>query len=442
MRVPCVLTIAGSDSGGGAGIQADMKTFAALGVHGLCAITAVTAQNTKGVAAVMELPPEFIAKQIDTLMDDFEVKFAKTGMLSSADIIRVVADRVKKYRLRVVVDPIMVSASGSPLMRADALSAIGELLACTELVTPNVHEAEKLSGVRIRSVEDMKRAARKIAELGPKAVLIKGGHLMKKTVTDVLYFKERFEEFSSPRITEETTHGTGCSLSSAIAAELAKGAALNMAIRNARDFVGQAIRWRLKVGHGVVPINQMAGIFREVETARAIGEVWRAAQMLVRNPKFVSLIPEVGSNIVMALPEAGSIQEVVGLSGRIVRTSHGAVITGFPELGGSEHVANIVLTALRYDPKIRSAMNIKYSSSVLRTCKDLGLTISSFDRAREPRGVKTMEWGTAQAIKKVGRVPQVIFDTGCPGKEAMIRLLGATPGEVASLALRVAERIG
>ncbi|MGC8817207.1 MAG: bifunctional hydroxymethylpyrimidine kinase/phosphomethylpyrimidine kinase [Candidatus Hadarchaeum sp.] len=441
MKVPCVLTIAGSDSGGGAGIQADIKTMAALGVHGLCAITAVTAQNTLGVEAVMEMPPEFVAKQIDVLMEDFEVKFAKTGMLSSADIIRVVASRIKKYHLRVVVDPIIISASGSPLMREGALSAMKELLSCAELVTPNVHEAERLSGLKIKSIGDMKRAAKKIAGLGPKAVLIKGGHLMKKTVTDILYQKGRFEELSGTRLTEETTHGTGCSLSSAIAAELAKGASLSTAVRNARAFVIQAIQGRLKLGHGVVPVNQMAGIFREVETARALGEVWKAAQLLVKSPKFVKLIPEVGTNIVMALPGAKSRSEVVGLSGRIVRTSNGAVLTGFPELGGSEHMANAVLTAHRFNPRILAAMNIKFSEETLRLCQSLGLSISSFDRIMEPKGVKTMEWGTEQAIKKAGTVPQVIYDRGGLGKEAMIRLLGPTPSEVAHLALKIAEKV-
>ncbi|MEM3453020.1 MAG: bifunctional hydroxymethylpyrimidine kinase/phosphomethylpyrimidine kinase [Candidatus Hadarchaeum sp.] len=441
MKIPCVLTIAGSDSGGGAGIQADIKTMAALGVHGLCAITAVTAQNTRGVAAVIELPPEFVAKQIDVVMDDFDVKFAKTGMLSSGEIIRAVSDRVKKYQLRVVVDPIIISASGSPLMREGALSAIGELLSCAELVTPNIHEAEKLSGLRIKSIGDMKRAAKKIADLGPRAVLIKGGHLGRETVTDVLYQNGDFEEFSGPRITRETTHGTGCSLSSAIAAELAKGATLSAAVGKAREFITQAIKGRLKLGHGVVPINQMAGILREIETARAVTEVWKAAQLLVKNPKFVKLIPEVGTNIVMALPGAKSRSDVVGLSGRIVRTSSGAVLTGFPELGGSEHMANAVLIAHRFDSRIRSVMNIRFSPENLQACRSLGLSISSFDRAREPKGVKTMEWGTEQAIKKIGRVPQVIYDKGGPGKEAMIRLLGDAPGEIASLALKIAEKI-
>lgn len=442
MRIPCVLAIAGSDSGGGAGIQADIKTLAALGVHGVCAVTAVTAQNTKGVTAVFELPPEFVAKQIDTVMEDFDVKFAKTGMLGNAAIVKTVGERAKKYRLGLVVDPVMVSATGAPLLREDALAAIRVLLCGAELVTPNIFEAEKLSGVKIRSKQDMKRAAREIAKFGPKAVLIKGGHLKTKAVTDLLYAGGRIEEFSGPRITDEPTHGTGCSLSSAITAELAKGADICTSVAKAREFLAQAIQGRLKVGGGVMPINQMSELLRCAEVGRAIGGVWKAAQRLTKNPKFVGLIPEVGVNIVMALPGAKDRSQVVGLSGRIIRAGGRAVMTGFPELGGSEHMANVVLTAIQHDPRIRSAMNIKYSPENLRACRELGLTVASFDRAKEPKGVKTMEWGTAQAIKKIGRVPQVVFDKGSVGKEAMIRLLGATPDEVASLALKVAEKTG
>lgn len=442
MNVPCVIAIAGSDSGGGAGIQADVKTFAALGVHGLCVVTAVTAQNTMRVDSIIELPPEFVTKQLDTLMKDFDVRFAKTGMLSGPDIIKAVEAGARKYKLRLVVDPVMASASGSPLMREEAFAAIKMLISRAELVTPNIPEAEKLSGIKIRSKADMRMAARAVAKLGPKAVLIKGGHMSGKIVTDLLYSDGKFEEFSGPRITTDHTHGTGCSLASAITAELAKGADLRTAVINAREFLAEAIRGRLKVGRGVMPVNQMSKLSREAAVGRAVDEVWKATKLLIGSPKFANLIPEVGTNIVMALPGANQRSEVVGLSGRIVRSVGGAIATGFPELGGSEHVANVVLAAVQHDPRIRSAMNIRYSPENLRACKNLGLTVSSFDRGKEPKGVKTMEWGTAQAIKKTGKVPQVVFDRGGPGKEAMIRLLGTSPGKVARLALKVAGKTG
>ncbi len=441
MKVPCALTIAGSDSGGGAGIQSDLKTFAALGVHGLCVVTAVTAQNTRGVDATFELPPEFVTRQLETVIRDFEVEWAKTGMLSNAGIIRAVEAGAKRYKLRLVVDPVMVAATGAPLMREDALEALTKLLAHAELVTPNVLEAKKLVGFKIKSKADMRRAARVISKLGPRAVLVKGGHLKGREVIDVLYTGGKFTEFKCPRVISQPTHGTGCSFASAITAELAKGADLHEAISNAKEFIEGAIESRLRVGKGVMPVNQMAALFLSAEKGRALEEVWRAAQLLTENPEFVKLLPEVGSNIAMALPGAEKTSDVIGLSGRIVRVGDRARLTGFPKLGGSEHVANLVLTAMRHDRRVRAGLNIRFSEKILRSCKKIGLSVSGFDRSREPRGVKTMVWGTERAIKRAGKVPRVIFDRGAPGKEAMIRLLGGSPTEVAGLALRVARGV-
>lgn len=434
------MTIAGSDSGGGAGIQSDLKTFAALGVHGLCVVTAVTAQNTRGVDAIFELPPEFVTQQLDTLMRDFDVEWAKTGMLSNTAIVQAVEACVKKYDIRVVIDPVMVAATGAPLLRDDALESLVKLFKYAELVMPNIAEAERLSGIRIGSKADMKKAALRIAKLGPRAVLVKGGHLPGSEVVDILCLNRRkLEEFGGPRVPSGPTHGTGCSFSAAITAELAKGAGIREAIERAKRFIERAIEGRLDVGKGVKPINPMAALFFDAEKARAIEEVWAAARSLAAEPGFAKLLPEVGSNLAVALPGAKSTSEVVGLSGRIVRVGGRPHLTGFPALGGSEHVANIVLAAQRHNPEIRAGLNIRFSEEVLRACRRLGLGTAEFDRAREPPGVKTMVWGTEQAIKKMGKVPDVIFDRGGLGKEPMVRLLGRSAHEVADMALRIAE---
>ncbi len=441
MKVPCALTIAGSDSGGGAGIAADLKTFAALGVHGLCVITAVTAQNTRGVDATLEISSDFVKTQLDTVMRDFDVEWTKTGMLSSAEIIKAVEVGAKKHGLRLVVDPVMVAATGSSLLRNDAMAALVGLLARAELVTPNVPEAERLSGIEIRSVDDMRRAARAISKLGPRAVLVKGGHLRGRQVVDLLYTGRKFEAFESPRIVSEPIHGTGCSFSAAITAELAKGAELKEATSKVREFIQRAIEGRLKVGKGVMPVNPLATLLLSAEKGRALDEVWQAAHLLVEDPRFTKLLPEVGSNIVMALPGARNTSDVIGLSGRIVKAGGRARLTGFPVPGGSEHVANVVLTAMSHDQKIRAGLNVRFSPEILSACKKLGLTTSTFDRNREPRGAKTMVWGTEQAIRKAGKVPQIIFDRGAPGKEAMVRILGESPLKVAGIALRLAREI-
>lgn len=437
MGYPCALTIAGSDSGGGAGIQADIKTFAALGVHGLCVITAVTAQNTRGVRATFDLSPEFVTEQLDAVMQDFDVKWAKTGMLSNAEIIRAVEAGARRYKLRLIVDPVMVAATGAPLMQESALGALAKLLARAELVTPNVPEAERLSDVKIKSKADMRKAARVIARLGPRAVLIKGGHLRGNEIVDLLYAGGKFTEFRGPRIIAGPTHGTGCSFASAITAELAKGASLHMAVRMAKEFVAEGIKNRLKVGKGL-PIVGAASVAPSSVESEIHEEVWEAAKLLAAEPRFAKLLPEVGSNLAMAFPRAKTTSEVVGLSGRIVKIGNRPSLTGPPALGGSEHVANVVLTAMRYNPKIRAALNIRFSDKIVHRCRELGLRVAEFDRTKEPGGVKTMVWGTEQAIKKAGKVPDVIFDCGAVGKEPMVRILGPSAAHVAKLALKIA----
>ncbi|MEW6222277.1 MAG: bifunctional hydroxymethylpyrimidine kinase/phosphomethylpyrimidine kinase [Candidatus Hadarchaeota archaeon] len=438
--MPCALTMAGSDSGGGAGIQADLKTFAAFGVHGLCVVTAVTAQNTLGVDAVHELPPDFVGKQLDSVMKDFEVRWAKTGMLHNSKIIQAVKKGAKKHGLNLVVDPVMVAASGSPLMKDEALDALLKLVSDAEVVTPNIHEAERMATMRIRSVRDMEKAARDISKLGPRAVLVKGGHMPGKTVTDVLFHGGKVRMYTGPRVGAGMTHGTGCTYSSAITAEMAKGKRLEDAVASAREFMTASIKNSLGVGRGVKPVNQMASLIREAEVGRALSDVWLAARMLADSKDFVHLIPQVGSNIVMAMPWAETPSDVVGLSGRIIRVEGRPRLTGFPTLGGSMHVANIVITAMRHDRTKRAGLNIRYSPEVVRVCRRVGLSVGNFERRREPRGVKTMVWGTEQAIRRAGMVPQVIFDEGGKGKEAMVRLLGSSAVEVASLALKIAGR--
>ncbi|MCS7131835.1 MAG: bifunctional hydroxymethylpyrimidine kinase/phosphomethylpyrimidine kinase, partial [Hadesarchaea archaeon] len=211
------------------------------------------------------------------------------------------------------------------------------------------------------------------------------------------------------------------------------------AVEDARDFIAKAVEGKLDVGKGVKPVNPMMPLLLDAERWRALQDVWAAAQLLASTPEFAKLIPEVGTNIAVVPLGAKALSEVIGLSGRIIRVEGGPRLTGFPTLGGSEHVANIALTASRYDPQIRAAMNLRFSEGVLRACRKLGLTIASFDRSREPPGVKTMIWGTERAIRRAGRVPNVIFDRGGRGKEAMVRLLGRSAMEVARLAIKIAK---
>ena len=254
--VPKAMTIAGSDSGGGAGIQADLKTFAALGVYGTSVLTAITAQNTRGVMAVHEVPPEMVTAQMDAVLTDIGADAVKTGMLANSSIIEAVAEGLERHGVtRLVVDPVMVAKSGDRLLREDAVKALRtRLLPLATVVTPNIPEAEVLAEMTIETPEDARTAARRIREQGAKAVVVKGGHMPGPAV-DRLYDGDTFSEFSTPRIETKNTHGTGCTFASAIAAGLAKGMELEEAVKTAKDFVTQALRRSYPVGHGHGPLN-------------------------------------------------------------------------------------------------------------------------------------------------------------------------------------------
>jgi hydroxymethylpyrimidine/phosphomethylpyrimidine kinase len=252
-----VLTIAGSDSGGGAGIQADIKAMSANGVFAMSAITAVTAQNTEEVTDVFELPLSIIAAQIDAVFDDFDVSAVKTGMLSSVEIVKVVAKLLKPQNVtNLVVDPVMIAKSGHRLLKPDAVEALmHELIPLALVVTPNIHEAQQLSGIEIKTLNDARRAAKIIHRLGCRHVLIKGGHLLEDRATDLLYDGRFFELFKSEFIDTPHTHGTGCTFASAIAAHLALGKPLTQAVTAAKAYLTEAIRHGLAIGHGKGPTN-------------------------------------------------------------------------------------------------------------------------------------------------------------------------------------------
>jgi hydroxymethylpyrimidine/phosphomethylpyrimidine kinase len=259
LKLPVALTIAGSDSGGGAGIQADLKTFAALGVHGTSAVTAITAQNTLGVTDILELPTALVAAQIDAVMLDIGAAAAKTGMLSSAGIIEVVARAIEHFNIRnLVVDPVMVAKGGARLLRDDAVSALRRrLLPLAAVVTPNLPEAEVLLGRAIRTLDERRQAARDLVAMGARAAVVKGGHAADAQAIDHYFDGTELVELQSPRIATENTHGSGCVFSAAIAADLAKGSDSLAAVLLAKEFITGAIERSLEVGRGHGPVNPM-----------------------------------------------------------------------------------------------------------------------------------------------------------------------------------------
>jgi hydroxymethylpyrimidine kinase/phosphomethylpyrimidine kinase len=246
------LTIAGSDSGGGAGVQADLKTFYALGVHGTCAITSVTSQNTREVTARYDLPPEVVSSQLEAVLCDFQVAAAKTGMLGNAGIITAVADTLARHKVKnVVVDPVMISSTGDNLLTSDGMAVLREhLFPLADVITPNIKEASALTGREVRDLEGMRKAAVFLKKMGAAAVVVTGGHLGSSSVIDVFYDGERMLELAGARVETANNHGTGCVFSAAVASRLALGENLLAAIENAKQDVSQALENSIKLGRG------------------------------------------------------------------------------------------------------------------------------------------------------------------------------------------------
>ncbi len=449
-NVRIVLTIAGSDSSGGAGIQADLKTFAALGVHGASAIVAVTAQNTRSVMGVQEINAEIIKKQIDAVVEDLGVDAAKTGMLGSSGIVSTVARTIRRYRFPLVVDPVMISKSGAQLLREDAVETlIKELLPLAAVVTPNVPEAERLTGSKVSSLDDAREASRKIVEeYHARAAVVKGGHIGGDESTDVLYSNGKFKEFRGPRIKTKNTHGTGCTFSGAIAAELAKGNDIAEAVGRAKAFVSRAIEYALPIGKGNGPVNPPSWLLIPAEKLHVIESIKEGIRVIESSPEVAKVVPEVQMNLAMALPSfyARSQADVAAVPGRLVKIDGRMKASSQPAFSSSSHLARALLTAMKHDERIRAVANIKYSKAVLAAARRLGYSVTFFDRRSEPSSLKaregaTLPWVIERAIEKTGAVPDMIYDTGDIGKEPMVRIFGIDAVDVAGKVVNIAKQL-
>jgi hydroxymethylpyrimidine kinase/phosphomethylpyrimidine kinase len=443
-RVPRALTIAGSDSGGGAGIQADLKTFAALGVYGMSAVTAVTAQNTISVTAVQPIDPEIVREQIRAVVSDIGVDAVKTGMLYTRDIIEAVAEELSQLKVPIVVDPVMVAKSGAKLLREDAEEAlIKRILPLATVVTPNLPEAENLAKMSIECLEDAEEAAKKIATLGPRAVVVKGGHLEQDECVDTLYYDGVVRRYTGRRVSGGT-HGTGCTFASAIAALLAKGSDIYEAVERAKRFVEEAITYSKRVGSGVAPVSPLGKTVLDAEKMRVLEKISEAVSLLEANPAFAQYIPECQTNVAMALPEPRTLEDVAAIPGRIVNAMSRVKASGCPTFGASRHLASTLLAVSEYTPSVRAALNIRFDEGLLETARRLRYLCSEYDRSKEPPEVKAVEgettkWGTREAIKKIGAVPDIIFHRGDWGKEAMIVILGKDAVDAVKKALKIIE---
>jgi hydroxymethylpyrimidine/phosphomethylpyrimidine kinase len=328
----------------------------------------------------------------------------------------------------------MVSKNEARLLSPEAEDTLRkELIPLARVITPNIPEAEVLAQKKINNPKEMRDAAVRIQKMGARNVLIKGGHL-RGPALDVLYDGKHFHEFVGERIETPHTHGTGCTLSAAIAVELAKGRSLRDAIGTAKRFISLAIRMAAPLGHGRGPVNHYGPINREIEKYPVLQKL-KSAFHILHGKNITNLLPEVQSNLGYALPMAQDPGDVAAFPGRFVRVGQEVTKVSDPEFGASQHIAQIILTVMTHDPEMRSAMNIKYGQDLLAQARRMGLRMKHFNRQDEPLPVKRKEgaslsWGVQRVLERTSRIPDIIFDRGDVGKEPMIRVLGRDPEEV------------
>jgi len=428
-----ILTIAGSDSGGGAGIQADIKAITMLQGYGASVITALTAQNTRTVSGIHAPSARFVAEQLRTVLDDIRVDAAKTGMLFSEPIIKAIAPLLGNRDFPLVVDPVCVATSGAKLLKDDAVKAMARLMfPLADLLTPNIPETELFTKVRIRDREDVFKAARLLLEMGPKAVLIKGGHADSLATTD-WYVPQDGEPmpFMQQRIATNCTHGTGCTLSAAIATGLGQGMEMGAAIKRAQEYLNLCLRAAEPLGEGGGPPDHLAPWIKETKRPGVLHGLARFGARLEADSDLIPLLPRGRSNVVASLPFADNTDEVAGFSGGVIATRRGDVrVVGDAEFGASLYAARTLLAVRRLRPDLCCAMTLGLGPGVKSALEAAGVEAVWIDRERRPEYIREdngalEEWGAFEGLRDHASPETVsaVGDPGGAGFEPVVRLL-------------------
>jgi len=450
-KIPCVLTIAGSDSGGGAGIQADLKTIAMLGGYGASVITALTAQNTVAVTGIHAPSAKFVALQLKTVLDDIKVDAAKTGMLFSAPIIEALAALLEQKTFPLVVDPVCVATSGGKLLQDEAVEAmLDRMFPLADLLTPNLPEAELFTGMKIKSREDIFLAGKLLLKMGPKAVLIKGGHADSLAVTD-WFMKPGAAPipFMQRRVGTDCTHGTGCTLSSAIATGLARGLEMGAAILRAQKYLNLALQAGYPIGEGGGPPNHLAPWIKERARADVLASVDDLGRRLAARPGLREMLPSGRANVAVAVAFADSLKDVAGFSGGFITTVRGKVdVVGYPEFGASVRAASLLLSARRIRPELHCAMALGGGGAVLGALKSLDMEMAWMDWEGRPDYVTSEdgrfeEWGGLAALKAHATPDKVraLGDPGGMGREPAVYVLASDMAELIMVLRAIADEL-
>jgi hydroxymethylpyrimidine kinase / phosphomethylpyrimidine kinase / thiamine-phosphate diphosphorylase len=444
MNLRTVLSIAGSDSSSGAGIQADLKTFSSLGTYGCTAITAITVQNTKNVFTVFPLPAEIVIKQVNSILNDIRIDAIKIGMVYDGIIINKIFKVLKNIKIPLIVDPIFTSTSGKSLLKSEAINDLTKkILPLATIITPNINEAIQLSGIEINTKEDIVKSLIKIKKLGPKNVILKGGHILsEKSIDTLIDDKLNIIEFSNSRLPIPESHGSGCNFSAALSAYIAQGYEISIACKFANEFINSVLKNLLYIGKGYPVTDTAISTSSSAFKFRVIDELSIAIRELESLSDVGKLIPETQSNFVYAIPNASSIREVAGIKGRIVRIDQQVKASSCIEFGASQHIASAVLSYMNIDPLMRSGFNIKYNKKIIKILESF-MKVSEYDRRLEPQKIKTKEgytiqWGIKKAILKKKWV-RGIYHKGDIGKEPMVIMFGHHPGEIIEYLKKIIE---
>jgi hydroxymethylpyrimidine/phosphomethylpyrimidine kinase len=430
------LSIAGSDSGAGAGIQADLKTFTSLGVYGCTAITAVTAQNTQEVSSVFEVTPECITEQIRSVILDMPPDAIKIGMVYNKPNIQTIRRVLKGSKVPIVLDPILSAGTGGKLLLPEAFESFkADLIPLSTIITPNRIEAQKITGIQIISRSDIAKAARKIKNLGAKNVIIKGNRFEKKQVADILLTSEgRLIEVSNSKLSSEEMHGTGCNFSAAITAFLARNFSIIDAFKLANKYVRDSLQNALKIGKGLLVSNPASSMYDYASRYVVLKGLQRAIEDIETSDNFGILLPETQSNIAFALPDARELDHIAAIKGRIIKIGDTArSASSMVEFGASKHVGSALLAYMTVNRLVRSAMNIKYDEKIRKITKAV-FKVSNYDRSKEPRHILKKEgmsifWGIKYALAKNPEA-EIIYHEGAIGKEPMCIIFASNPAEV------------
>lgn len=429
------LSIAGSDSSAGAGIQADLKTFSSLGVYGCTALTTITSQTGSGISGILQVSPKMIEKQIQAILDDITPDAIKIGMVYGKNAISSIRKVLKESKIPMILDPVMIAGTGERLLNSDAVTdLITHLLPLSTVATPNKFEAEVISGLKINSVQSAITAAEKIRKKGASNVVLKGGHLPGRFSTDIiLNSRNHVFELSNHRLSYDRMHGGGCTFSASLTAYVAKKYAIVDACRSANQFTHSSLKNRIVIGSKFIINSPFFKFYELADRYEVYSSLQRAIEMIEATPNFGKLIPETQSNLAYSISEPGGIDDIMAVKGRIVKVGDNAKPVSSLNFGVSKHIAAAILGYMKFRPNMRSAMNIKYNSRSILEARRF-FSVSSYDRTKEPKRSKRREgysvaWGINQALLK-NPTADIIYHQGDFGKEAMTIVFAPTPIDV------------